>query len=91
MMSALKDWLPSLEVVTTSGPGEALELARRESRRGSDLVIAAGGDGTVHEVLNGIVGSNCTLAVLPSGTGNSIAREISIMPSARPMVNSLLP
>ncbi|MCB1184700.1 hypothetical protein KDM41_14820 [bacterium] len=60
----------------TRGPGHATELARAWAAAGGDLVVAVGGDGTVHEVAAGLVGTPCALAVLPSGSGNDFAAGI---------------
>lgn len=62
------------EVWATEYPQHATELATRAGER---LVIAAGGDGTVNEVVNGISG-DATLAVLPLGTANVLARELEM-------------
>ncbi|MBI5075381.1 MAG: diacylglycerol kinase family lipid kinase [Nitrospirae bacterium] len=58
--------------------GHAEELAREAARTGPRLIIAAGGDGTINEVLNGMVMSDTPLAILPLGTTNVLARELSI-------------
>ena len=52
------------------------ELAREAADRGYDVVIAAGGDGTVNEIVNGLAHSNTALAVIPGGTGNVWTREM---------------
>lgn len=67
-------------VVTAGTPIEiASELqARASSGVGVHTLVAIGGDGTVHLALNSIVGSNISLAVLPMGTGNDLARAIGI-------------
>lgn len=60
-------------------------MARRSIESGADLIIACGGDGTINEVLNGMVGSHVPLAVLPAGTANVLAVELGIgtrMPQA---------
>lgn len=67
-----------LENAPTSGPGHATEIVRRVLPSRPDLVAACGGDGTVSEVACGLVGSSVPLAVLPGGTSNVLARELSI-------------
>ncbi len=66
------DW----RVWTTEASGHATELARNALGEGAEIVAAAGGDGTVHEVLGGVLGSSAALAVLPVGTGNDLARML---------------
>lgn len=78
----LAGWLRRLgvevRVVLTGAPGDAVRLARREAEDGVPLVAAAGGDGTVREVAEGISGTGASLAILPCGTANVIARELGI-------------
>jgi diacylglycerol kinase (ATP) len=62
----------------TSYAGEAREMAERFAAEGEPVVIAAGGDGTLNEVVNGLVGSKTILGVLPAGTMNVFAREMGI-------------
>ncbi len=66
------------EVWATARRGEAKALARAAVERGYDLVVAAGGDGTVNEVVNGLAGSGLPLALLPLGTANVLATEIGL-------------
>ncbi|GJQ51717.1 MAG: diacylglycerol kinase [Anaerolineaceae bacterium] len=72
--------------VTWSGtvyPGHAIELAREASEEGYERVIAMGGDGTVHEVVNGIMqapeGKRPILGVVPVGSGNDFAHGIGVV------------
>ena len=85
-------WLAGLQegctLKPTSGPGAARALAAEAVSDGFDTIVAAGGDGTVNEVLNGIGDApegftRARLAVLPLGTVNVFARELKI-PSAIP-------
>jgi diacylglycerol kinase (ATP) len=62
----------------TEGPRHATEIARTFARRGVDLVAACGGDGTISEAAWGLTGTEIPLAVLPGGTSNVLARELSI-------------
>lgn len=67
-----------VDVTPTAYAGHAVVLAREAARQGYDVVVAAGGDGTVNEVVNGIARTRTALAVLPVGTGNVWVREIGL-------------
>ncbi len=62
----------------TARAGEAEELARQAVADGFEQVVAAGGDGTIHEVVNGIAGSGVTLGLMPMGTMNVFANELGL-------------
>lgn len=68
------------DLVVTPGPGTAVSLARERARRGARIVIAAGGDGTIHDVANGILQAapdgSCTLGLVPIGTGNDFVKVV---------------
>ena len=66
------------QIVLTQGPGSAQRQAMEAAQGGARTVVAAGGDGTINEVLNGLVGSNVTFGILPIGTINVLARELGI-------------
>ncbi|HSJ55001.1 MAG TPA: diacylglycerol kinase family protein [Anaerolineae bacterium] len=66
------------DVSITQEPGDGTRLAREALERGADVVAACGGDGTVMEVGNALVGSNVPLAILPAGTGDVLAMELAI-------------
>jgi diacylglycerol kinase (ATP) len=66
------------EVFVTERSGHARELTRSALGRGATLCIAWGGDGTVNEVASALVDSPASLAVVPSGSGNGLAREVGI-------------
>jgi len=67
-----------LEVTLTTGPGEAIELARAAAAAGTELVLAVGGDGTVNEAARGLLGSGVPLGIVPVGSGNGLARALRI-------------
>jgi diacylglycerol kinase (ATP) len=64
----------------TTGPGDALRTAQGAADRGFDLVVAAGGDGTITEVVGGLAasGSRACMGLLPLGTGNDLARTLAV-------------
>jgi YegS/Rv2252/BmrU family lipid kinase len=70
------DW----QVAITQEAGDATLLTREAVERGVDLVAAYGGDGTVMEVVSGLIDSDVPLAILPGGTGNVLATELQIPP-----------
>jgi YegS/Rv2252/BmrU family lipid kinase len=68
----------------TTAPGHALELARSAALGGARTIVAAGGDGTIHEVVNGLIGARddglpteVALGVLPIGTGNDFIKAVT--------------
>lgn len=67
-----------MRTLPTSGPGDATRLARECVAQGAGLIVAAGGDGTINEVLNGMARSQVPLAILPGGTANVLAMELGI-------------
>ncbi|MHB1224551.1 MAG: diacylglycerol/lipid kinase family protein [Gemmatimonadaceae bacterium] len=62
----------------TYDPGDAATFAGEEAAAGVDVVIAAGGDGTVNEVLNGLAGYDTPMGIIPLGTANDFARQMGI-------------
>ena len=66
------------QVSITHEVGDGTRLARRAVEQGADVVVAYGGDGTVMEVANALVGSEVPLAILPGGTGNAVASQLQI-------------
>ncbi len=72
-----------VRLVETRGPGSAGWMARREIENGADLILVAGGDGTVNEALPGLVSTPVPLAVLPAGTANVLSTELGFGNSMR--------
>ncbi|HET7259455.1 MAG TPA: diacylglycerol kinase family protein [Candidatus Acidoferrum sp.] len=71
-----------IDVVASTGPGHAVELAREAYEQGYRRFIAVGGDGTAHEILNGVYKraseeERISLGFLPLGTGNSFLRDFA--------------
>src|SRR4029077_6571495 len=67
-----------LEVTETHARDAGVDVARRAVDDGAELLIAFGGDGLVNEGVNGMAGSDATLAIIPGGTMNVFARNLGI-------------
>jgi len=67
-----------VSVRLTENPGDAEGFAKEASGNGIPLVIAAGGDGTFNEVINGIAKTDTAMAILPMGTTNVLAKELGV-------------
>lgn len=80
----------AVNLVETRGPGTAGEQARAAVQAGSDTVFACGGDGTVHEVLQGLVGTSAALGVIPLGTANALAVDLGLPPKPDQAARQLL-
>lgn len=87
---ALPRWLTSqtdrIEHRRTEYAGHAQELAQEACRQGVDTIIAAGGDGTIHEVLNGILASSVAgvrMGIVPVGTANDYAYSLAKRPASQ--------
>ena len=67
---------PQLLHTTPDDGGQG--MAKRAALEGAELVIAAGGDGTIHAVANGLVGTQSILGIIPTGTMNNVALSLNI-------------
>ena len=65
-------------LVPTQGPGTAGAIARHSIADGAELILAAGGDGTINEIAEGVALSDVPLGILPAGTANVLANEMGL-------------
>lgn len=85
LLPRLREAIPQLTVRTTTSPGHATSLTRTALRRGRERIVAVGGDGTLHEVVNGFfdeegtpVAPSARLVPLPCGTGMDFWRSLEV-------------
>jgi len=78
--AALREAGIAAETIPTHGPGTAAEQAREAIAAGCDAILACGGDGTLHEAMQGVLASasEAALGVIPLGTGNALANDLGI-------------
>jgi YegS/Rv2252/BmrU family lipid kinase len=83
-----------VRAIPTHGPGAATEIAREAVSKDIDLVLVAGGDGTINEVVNGMAMSHVPLGILPAGTANVLSIELGFgarIERAARMINECVP
>jgi diacylglycerol kinase (ATP) len=80
----------SAEIIVTEGAGHARELSAAAVARGVRTIIAWGGDGTVNEVASAVAFSESALAIVPTGSGNGLARELGVPFDARRAIDAAL-
>lgn len=88
--AVFKDFEGEYIVEITEKPGHATEIAKFYSHKGDYRIYSIGGDGTLNEVLNGMVESNCSLGVIPSGSGNDFIRSIYNLSSYNDIVKKIV-
>lgn len=66
------------EVIYTQRAGHAVEIAAGEAEKGTDVVVAIGGDGTINEIARSLVHTPTALGIIPCGSGNGLARHLHI-------------
>ncbi len=74
----IREKIPSCQIFYTKEPKHAKELALKAVQNGVSIVGVVGGDGTIHEAANALIGTNTALAIIPSGSGNGLARHLNI-------------
>jgi diacylglycerol kinase (ATP) len=75
---ALGKYGAEVETIATDSPRSAGKLAARAIADGCDLIVVAGGDGTINEATEGVAGTDVPLAILPAGTANVMACEMRV-------------
>lgn len=68
----------SYSIYFTEYPGHGTEISKKHANEKDNIIYAIGGDGTVNEVLNGLIGSVATFGIIPSGTGNDFVRTMDL-------------
>jgi len=77
-LSVLADAGVEAGITVTQSSADAAEQARKAIVEGCDTIFACGGDGTIHDVLQGMVGTRVALAVVPMGTANALAHDLGL-------------
>ena len=67
-----------VEINKTLNPTHATELTNKHIANGADIIVACGGDGTINEIANCLVGSSVKLGIVPMGSGNGLASSLKI-------------
>lgn len=79
----------SFEIQYTQYKGHAIEIAQQAVQLGVDIVCAVGGDGSVHEVGTSLINTKTSLAVIPIGSGNGLARHMFIPRNIRKAIDTI--
>ena len=89
IQSALQAHDIPMEIYETTGKEDVREHVREAVQRGFKLFISAGGDGTLSAVIDGLVGSDLPLVIIPTGTWNALARALDIPLQVEQAINLL--
>ena len=89
IVKLLKANFKKLEILETSGKGHAIALAQGLEKN-IDLLLIAGGDGTINEVLNGINNKKIVIGIIPIGTANVFANELGMPKNPNHLITTLM-
>lgn len=89
VVEKLKNLGCAVTVIETKAPGHAEKIAQDASSTEFDIIAAAGGDGTINEVVNGLKGKAISLGIIPLGTANVVADEIGLKKNPNKVANAL--
>ena len=89
-MAVLRQAGVEAEAYETGAPGSAVTLAKQAVDKGCDTILACGGDGTVHEVVQSLVGTDVALGVIPLGTANALAADLGLVAPPAKVARKLL-
>jgi len=90
IIRAIKKYNIEVDMAHTQHAGHAREIARDANNDDYDLIVAAGGDGTINEVINGLYPRKTALAIIPLGTANVLASEIGLKNTTSSIVDYLV-
>ena len=68
----------TVDIARTKYSGHAIEIAQKAGGCSFDIIVAVGGDGTINEIINGTIGSNIPIGIIPFGTANDLASYFKI-------------
>ena len=89
-LAALRQAGIEVDHYTIDGPRSGSRLALKAMDDGCDAILVAGGDGTVHEILQSLVGTSVALGVVPMGTANALAADLGLVGSPSKAIRRLL-
>ncbi len=76
--SSVDEKIYDYAIVYTAYAGHATEIAKEASAKGTSIIVAVGGDGSLNEVARGVIHSKSALGIIPTGSGNGLARHLKI-------------
>ena len=90
IQNKLKSGNNELEFVYSEFRGHGVKLEADAAKKNYDIVVAVGGDGTVNEVARGLLGTSVTMGIIPTGSGNGLARDLGISTNIEKSIKTLI-